>query len=116
QPRKNTWLTAVWLFLLCQTEVYGVLMAATFLGYLFWKEGQWAALRERWYLKLAGAGFLGAVVFIVTVYPRASQDELASAYLDQPLAIDAIAKAWQGTLANTYYLGSIPDTNVFGYG
>lgn len=116
QPRKNTWLTAVWLFLLCQTEVYGVLMAATFLGYLFWKEGQWAVLRERWYLKLAGAGFLGAVVFIVTVYPRASQDELASAYLDQPLAIDAIAKAWQGTLANTYYLGSIPDTNVFGYG
>ena len=57
---------------------------------------------------------LGVLIFVISVYPRASQDELASAYLSDPLSAERVSMAFQGTLANTYWLGSIPDTNVFG--
>lgn len=123
----GSWLALLWkkgdppfwphvfaLFLLCQTEVYGVFVAGAFGVYALVRSGSLAA-----FFRGAGRPYLlglvaGLAVFVLTVYPRASQDELSNAYLANPLTGDALGLAWQGTLANTYTLGLLPDTNVFG--
>lgn len=101
-------------FLLCQTEVYGVLIAGALLLYA-WQQIGWreAFGSRRFYSYVAGL-VVGLLVFVISVYPRASQDELSSAYLSDPMSADRLAMAFQGTLVNTYWLGAIPDTNVFG--
>ncbi|MEO1713959.1 MAG: hypothetical protein AAFU60_11570 [Bacteroidota bacterium] len=105
---------ALAIFLLCQTEVYGVFIAGALGIYGLVRSGSFATFfRQNARPYLAGL-IPGLAVFVLTVYPRASQDELSNAYLGDPLSWEAIQLAWQGTLANTYTLGFIPDTNVFG--
>jgi hypothetical protein len=113
-PQQNPWLLALSLFLLCQTEVYGVLMAGGLLLYGLLGSRGLSALRERWYQIGLGGLLLGLLVFVLSVYPRADQDELSRAYLSEPFSTDVIGKAFQGGGVNTFWIGSIPDTNVFG--
>lgn len=105
-------------FLMCQTEVYAVMMAGALLFYLFleqkidktWKE----VLQDSDFRKIAGSSFAGLVVFLLSVYPRTSEDELSRAYLSEPFSGEIFFKGFQGMFANTFWIGSINDTNVFG--
>jgi len=114
--KVNGW-TAIILFLLCQTEIYGVFMAgALMVGFIvdfyqkekrisFWKNKQlnWNAM----------AALSGLFLFVLTVYPRSSH-EVIGLNTDDVL-IDNLAHSVQGNFANAFWIGVIPDTNVFGY-
>lgn len=114
RPERNHLLLAIGLFLLCQTEVYGVLLASALTVYLFFRHGKWGAFKIGWF-RLALCGWLvGVLVFLLSVFPRASGDELAHAYVGQPFGWEVLAKSFQGNWANAFLIGSIPDTNAFG--
>jgi hypothetical protein len=114
EPEGRAGALAFILFFLCQTEVYGVMIAGAAVFYIWWKRGKMAAFGAPDFRRILSGAGLGLLVFFITVYPRASQEELSSAYNAEPLAGETIARAIQGNLANTYWLGSIPDTNVEG--
>ena len=63
---------------------------------------------------MAGGWAAGCLVFLITVFPRASGEELAHAYVGQPFGWDVLAKSFQGNWANAFWIGSIKDTNAFG--
>ena len=125
QPKKNIALLSILFFLFCQTEVYAVMMAGALLFYLYLEEGSilknkktenpWkAVLRKSDFRKIALSAFLGLIVFIISVFPRGSKDDLSRAYLSEPFSGETFFKGFQGMFANTFWIGSIPDTNVFG--
>ena len=115
----NIWKLCLALFLLCQTEAQGVIIAGGLWVFAFAKnlfdENFKAATqnKENQLLLLAfGAGFL---FFVLSVYPRGEYEDLARAYnmMKQPLS-ESIPLAFQGLLANTFWIGSIDDTGAFG--
>lgn len=110
--RQKPWLPGLLFFLLCQTEVYGVLLGGGLIVFAFLAFDK--PLRERWFQFSVAGMALGVAVFVLSVFPRAARDELSGAYLSAPFSWESIGKAIQGNLANTYWLGSVPDTNVFG--
>lgn len=113
KPEKNWKWLAVLFFLFCQTEVYAVMMAGTLIFYLFLENGK--ALYQKSELKKIGLGALsGLAIFMLTVYPRSSGEELSRAYLSEPFSGEILMKGFQGMFANTFWIGAIPDTNVFG--
>lgn len=114
KPERKGWLLALGIFLLCQTEVYGVLLGGALLVYSFWSHGKWAAFRQQWFRLMAGGWALGILVFLISVFPRASQDELAQAYVSDPLSWETVTRSFQGNWVNAYWIGAVPDTNVFG--
>lgn len=114
KPERRKWWGGLGLFLLCQTEVYGVLLGGALLVYAFFEHGQWNAFAQKWFRAMLGGYSLGGIVFLLSVFPRASRDELAHAYVGQPFGWEVLGKAFQGNWANTFWIGSIPDTNVFG--
>ncbi len=118
KPEKNwKWLAALF-FLFCQTEVYAVMMAGALLFYLFLENGflkNWKAIFQKGtFRNLAISGLAGLVVFIISVFPRESGEELSRAYLSEPFSSEILFRGFQGMFANTFWIGSIPDTNVFG--
>ncbi len=117
EKRKVNGWTALLLFLLCQTEVYGVFIGGAlvlcFLVDFYQKEKTvsfWNNKTLRWNV-LAALG--GLAMFVLTVYPRSSHD-VVGLNTDEAL-IDNLAHAVQGNFANAFWIGIIPDTNVFGY-
>lgn len=108
----------LYLFLLCQTEVFGVLMAGClFFNYLLRKfEGSnfKSVIQNKTVQKISGLAAAGALFFIITVFPRAQHEELGRAYTSEPFSAENFATAFQGDFANTFLIGLIPDTNVFG--
>ena len=115
--QKRPWPLAFALFLLCQTEVYAVLMAVAFYLYLFFPylmAGRWQKAWQDLALRKIGIGLLfGVLVFLLTVFPRSGQRNIQAAFV-APFSQEAISKTVQGAFANTYLIGAIPDTNVFG--
>ncbi len=119
---KNVFFLAIGLFLLCQTEAYGVLMAAALLLYIILKNhGQdkgaiFSTLFSRTVITSAVGAFLGLVVFLLTILPfgRATEGYERQSELFSQLNGDGIAKAFQGLFANTFWIGSFLDTNAFG--
>ena len=107
------WIVAIALFLLCQTEVFGVIMAGSWLLYRWLERGGNPFGDRSWLTEFIGA-VAGVLIFVITVFPRGGEEELSRAYLDEPLSAEVLATAFQGTSANTYWIGIIPDTNVFG--
>jgi hypothetical protein len=105
-------------FLICQTEVYAVMMAGALLFYvLLEKKGLQnftSVFKDKTFSNLLWSSFAGIVVFLISVFPRTSQDDLSRAYLSEPLSGEVFFKGFQGMFANTFWIGSIPDTNVFG--
>lgn len=101
----------VLLFMLCQTEIYGVLMAISL--------GLYVVSTRRNFTKIlsskAAIGLgSGMVLFIISVYPRTTGHigktaNKALTFSDQALS------AFQGNLSNTYLLGSTPDTFTYGW-
>ena len=104
-----TWAMALALFLLCQSEVQGVLLAFAFVVYLWFEKTK---TKDMAY-PLAGI-FAGALCFVLSVYPRKSTDELSFAYTDGYLSVDNWMKAFQGISTNALIPGILPDTNVYG--
>ena len=114
RPQRRGWLLAAGVFLLCQAEVYGVIFGGSLLLYAFFGFGKWGVFKSKWFVRFLGGWALGLLVFLVTVFPRASGEELAHAYVGQPFGAETLGKAFQGNFANAFWIGSIPDTNVFG--
>lgn len=115
--RQRSWPLAAALFLLCQTEVYAVLMAAAIYLYLAFPH---LAPRSRGPLwenpplrRIGLALSFGILAFLLTVFPRSGERNIQAAFVE-PFSQEAIAKAFQGAFVNTYLIGAIPDTNVFG--
>jgi hypothetical protein len=80
-PRKNAPLIALLLLLLCQTEVYGLLIASSLLVYLFFREWlperpQFTGLiKKREILLPATGALLGFILFLVSVLPLGRSTE-----------------------------------------
>ena len=115
---KNAFLIGVLLFLLCQVEVFSVLMAGSFVVYLFVHEYLknkkiLGLLSEKRFKPILLGAIGGLVVFLVTVFPRTTSRNLQAAYTS-PFSSEALGKSFQGNFVNTYLIGLLPDTNVFG--
>ncbi|MEO0788592.1 MAG: hypothetical protein AAFY36_08025 [Bacteroidota bacterium] len=107
-------------FLLTQTEVYGLFLAGGFCFYLLqggqfqWtKSASWfdSTIKKR----SLGALVLGTLVFILVVWPRGRGEEFARAYVGEAFSQSAILDGFQGLLANNYAIGLIPDTSAYGW-
>ncbi len=117
-PNQDLKILGLLFFLFCQTEVYAVMMAGALLFYVFLEKKGFQNLtsifKDKTFSTLLGSSFVGMVVFLISVFPRTSQDDLSRAYLSEPLSGEVFFKGFQGMLANTFWIGSIPDTNVYG--
>ncbi len=99
------------LFLLCQTEVYGALIALVFGFYLFLKiEKSSERIKYTDFYGLAA----GMMIFLVSVFPRASDHVSKTRGKNLSLA-DNFLTSLQGNLSNTYLIGSTNDTFAFGW-
>lgn len=103
------WPMAMVIFLLCQSEVQGVLLSCAFVIYLWFEKSS----RKDLISPMAGL-LAGALCFVLSVYPRKSTDELSFAYAGEFLSADNWMKAFQGISTNAILPGILPDTNVFG--
>lgn len=119
EPEKNIWKIALALFLLCQTEAQGVIIAGGIWFYAFAKmafDSKFKmAIKNKELQLLLGVFAFGLFLFVLTVYPRGEAEDLARAYnmAKQPF-LESISLAFQGLLANTFWIGSIQDTGAFG--
>jgi hypothetical protein len=115
---RNLKILAVLFFLFCQTEVYAVMMAGALLFYVFLEkkgiQNFASVFKEKTFSTLLWSSMAGVIIFLISVFPRTSQDDLSRAYLSEPLSGVTFFKGFQGMFANTFWIGSIPDTNVFG--
>lgn len=114
----NIKLLAISLFLLCQTEVYGVMIAGT-LGFYYLihtiVKGESIVYHLRKLKKMPIAGLsIGILVFIIVVFPRGNADDFTRAYIQQPFDISLIKSSFQGIFANVFGVGLISDTKLFG--
>lgn len=99
------------LFLLCQTEVYGALMAIALGMYVMMKEKNvFAAFQGKDIIGLAS----GLLFFVISVFPRSSGhvSKTSAKKLD---FVDKILTSFQGNLSNTYAIGSTNDTFTYGW-
>ncbi|MEZ4962085.1 MAG: hypothetical protein R2830_19820 [Saprospiraceae bacterium] len=106
------------LLLLCQTEVFGAMIACALFFYFlldrsFFKKPL-VVFKDTGTWQIFGGLALGLMLFTATVYPRGEQEALSQAYASVPFSLENIGTAFQGNLANTFLIGAIPDTNVFG--
>lgn len=115
---RNLKILAVLFFLFCQTEVYAVMMAGALLFYVFLEKKGFqnfsSILKGKTFPTLLWSSVAGVIVFLISVFPRTSEDDLSRAYLSEPFSGEVFFKGFQGMFANTFWIGSIPDTNVFG--
>ncbi|MBK9737378.1 MAG: hypothetical protein IPO92_21455 [Saprospiraceae bacterium] len=99
------------LFLLCQTEVYGVFMAIAFGLYMLLQE-------QKPHFDFTNKSFwgllTGLIVFIISVFPR-SEGHVAKTIAKEMDLTDRILTAIQGNLSNTYLIGSTDDTFTYGW-
>lgn len=99
------------LFLLCQTEVYGVFMALALGLYVIIKDGLTiTTLKEKNILGL----LLGLLIFVISVFPRSSGHVAKTSPKSLELT-DKILSAFQGNLSNTFMIGSTNDTFSYGW-
>ncbi|MCI5081736.1 MAG: hypothetical protein MRY78_08595 [Saprospiraceae bacterium] len=115
--QKKPLRVALLLFLLCQVEVFSLFMAGAFTLYVLlqsWREYSFLeSLKNRSVQQVLAGGIAGVLVFLLTVVPRSSERNLQAAFAE-PFASDVIQTAFQGNFVNTYWIGLLPDTNVFG--
>ena len=99
------------LFLLCQTEVYGALMAIALGFYVMMKEKNiFTALQGKDIIGLAA----GLLFFVISVFPRSS-GHVSKTSAKKLEFIDKILTSFQGNLSNTYAIGSTNDTFTYGW-
>ncbi len=112
------WILPLLLFLLCQTEVYGVILAGGFMFYLlvdtYKGNHTLGSTLKKHILHLTGL-FIGVTIFILTVFPRGNRDDFSRAYVSTFFEKDTMLDAFQGLWANNFLIGSIPDTSANGW-
>jgi hypothetical protein len=89
--------------------------------YCFWKKESnetsfLARFKDNNIRFIFGGFLLGAILFALTVFPRANQEDLARAFNDSSKIskLDAFYTAFQGHFANTFWIGAMLDTKAFG--
>lgn len=109
--RQYTWEAALVLFLLCQTEVFGVLMALAFSFYLFiTTDDRKVFLLSNWTRGLLA----GLTVFVASVFPRSTGHIGRTGGTVMPVT-DHLLSSLQGNLSNTFMPGTTPDTFRYGW-
>ena len=104
---KLNWSLGIALFLLCQTEAYGVLIAASITVFsLLNNTGNKILLNKNVLL----GSIIGFLVFVFTVFPRGNEDDFSRAYNQQSFSGEVIHESIQGHLANVFAIGLIDDT------
>jgi len=116
EQTKSKWLIPLLFFLLCQTEVYGVLIALG-LGFHYLANG---LIQKHSFANLIKSGpilsiVLGVVVFVITVFPRGNGDDFTRAYNQEILSVETILNSFQGLTTNTFLIGLTEDTSRNGY-
>jgi hypothetical protein len=118
---NHAWKIALALFFLCQTEIQGVFIGFLLTFYCFWKKESnetsfLARFKDNNIRFIFGGFLLGAILFALTVFPRANQEDLARAFNDSSKIskLDAFYTAFQGHFANTFWIGAMLDTKAFG--
>lgn len=104
---KSSWLLGLILFLLCQTEVYGVIIAGAITLYILLSDKELKLVFNKKIILWSVSGFL---LFVLTVYPRGNEDDFSRAYNQQTLSSEVIHESIQGHLANVFAIGVIDDT------
>lgn len=107
------------LFLICQTEVYGVFMALSFLAYIFLENHGWknlgAAIKNKQLAGLAVITFVGVVVFTYSVYPVTNTKEFVQSFsATRPPKSESFLVSFIGIFSNTFLTGIISDPNAEG--
>jgi hypothetical protein len=111
QRDYNSRQLAIILFLLCQTEVYGVFIAISL--------GMWLLIGKEEIIKslkspaIFGLG-LGLLFFVISVFPRTT-GHVAKTRGKELSFVDNILTSFQGNLSNTYLIGSTSDTFAYGW-
>lgn len=105
--KDNLKLLAISLFLLCQTEVFGVFMAAALGAYLLLNNVKKYAVPLQ-YLTIGG------ILFVISVYPRES-GHIARTQGKILSFGDRIFTSVQGNITNAFLPGVTDDTAVFGW-
>ncbi len=113
---KANWLLPLLLFLLCQTEVYGVLIAMGF-GFYFLVN---SLIQKVSFSKLLKSSTLwsialGIMTFVLTVFPRGNRDDFTRAYNQEIFTSETVLNAFQGLTSNTFLIGLTEDTSRNGY-
>lgn len=115
--RKLGLLTGLVFFLLFQTEVQGGIIGAAWCFYLLLgTPGKWPGVRIKNFLKQpAVVGWvLGLLVFLWTEYPQNHGDFTRPYNANMGTLGESAATAFQGIFTNTFLIGVLPDTQVFG--
>jgi len=115
KPTKDSWQLPLYLFLLCQTEVYGVFMAGGLLLYKYstTKGNIFKTAVDQLYL--SASLLVGFLVFVITVWPRGNRDDFTRAYNQQLFDENVILSSFQGNTTNAFLPGLIQDTNQAGW-
>ncbi len=101
---------AIVLFLLCQTEVYGVLMALALGFYVLYNQ---YISGQKWISKpIIGLG-VGLLVFVISVFPRDAGHISRTAGQSWTWS-EKLLVAIQGNLTNSYMPGATLDTFTYG--
>ena len=101
---------AIVLFLLCQTEVYGTLMAGALGFYILYNNYE---RREKLFSMPVFGLLAGLIIFVVSVFPRDTGHITRTSPGSWSLG-DKLLIAVQGNLANTYTPGLTKDTFTYG--
>lgn len=109
--KSNSWVLGLTIFLLCQTEAYGVIIAGSITAYLLLSEEKLRLIFNRKIILWSVTGFL---LFVFTVYPRGNEDDFTRAYNQNTLTTEVIHESIQGHLANVFAIGIIDDTALKG--
>lgn len=117
QYEKNALRVAVLIFLWCQVEAFSLFMGGAFTLYVLlraWEKHTLVeSLKQKSIQTILFGGIAGVGIFLLTVVPRSGDRNLQAAFAE-PFASDVVQTAFQGNFVNTYWIGLLPDTNVFG--
>lgn len=104
---NKNWVLGMTLLLLCQTEVYGVIIAGAITAYILLNSEGKKLIIDKKIILWSLTGFL---LFIFTVFPRGNKDDFTRAYNQLSFSTEVIHESIQGHLANVFTIGLIDDT------
>jgi len=111
---KKTWQYALVLILLCNTEVFGVFLAASFMLYFLHNYFVNKTQSKAFLGQVISGFFIGVISFYITMKPASDKDNVTYYYFNN-FNFNQILKAIQGCWTNTFYIELFGDLNSVGY-